>query len=249
MACHFFKFLLGNFNENFQHCVLAGSRQRRLSSTHRVANTEKDTYQYILRRVKTALKRLRNELEKDDATMDYRVILFSQKVLTELEMEWIAQYWLQGATHNRQHVWWHRPMEILSGLWENLEELTFTIYTRSIESSSTIPIAVLDVLLDEFKIRQRQRLLWDERRGDAVYKKRMKEDQRPIARPLFGGRKDRLPKSLSSAIQNLSIIRASKNISKPRKTREKQSRDGVTQKLQVSSGRKRKQPSNSGGKL
>ena len=91
MPLLFFKFLLGSFNENYQHCVLAGSTQRRISSTHRVASTEKDTYQYILRRAKTALTRFRNELEKDDASMDCRVVLFSQKVLTELEMEWIAQ--------------------------------------------------------------------------------------------------------------------------------------------------------------
>jgi len=225
--------------------VLAGSSQRRISSTHRVATTDKDTYQYILRRVKTALKRFQNELEKDDDNIDYRVILFSQKVLTELEMEWIAQYWLQGATHNTQHVWWQKPMEILSRLWENLEELTFVIYTRCIESSSAMPQTVIDALLEEFKIRHRQRELWDERRGDAVYKKRMREDQRPIARPLFVDRQDRLPKFLLNPIENLSAVKASKNTLKFRKTIEKQC---TMQKPLVSLARKKKRPSNSSRK-
>ncbi|CAJ1967500.1 unnamed protein product [Cylindrotheca closterium] len=239
-------FLLGSFNEKYQHCVLAGSSQHRISSTHRVATIEKDTYQYILRRSKTALKRLRTEVEKDEARMDYRVVLFSQKVLTELEMEWVAQYWLQGSTHNKLHVWWHKPMETLESLWENLEELTHRVYTRCIEASSAVPRAVVVAILEEFKIRQRLRQLWDERRADAVYKKRMKEDQRPIARPQFHDRKDCLPKSLSTAIQMLASVRVQKQISTVDKTNET-NHHGV-RKAQKSSAAKKKRPSSSSRK-
>jgi len=239
-------FLLGSFNEKYQHCVLAGSSQHRISSTHRVATTEKDTYQYILRRIKTTLKRLRIELEKDDANIDYRVVLFSQKVLTELEMEWVSQYWLQGSTHNKLHVWWHKPMETLERFWENLEELTHRVYTRCIEASSAMPLAVVVALLEEFKIRQRQRQLWDERRADTVYKKRMKEDQRPIARPQFRDRKDRLSKSLSTAIQKLASVKLSKKISKVEKAKETKS-EARPQKTQMSSAGKT-WPSNSSKK-
>jgi alpha-ketoglutarate-dependent dioxygenase FTO len=43
-------FMLGDFNHHHQHAVIAGSSLR-YSSTHRVGNTEKDTWQYIWKRV------------------------------------------------------------------------------------------------------------------------------------------------------------------------------------------------------
>ena len=49
-------FLLGQFNHTHQHMVLAGSTTRRISSTHRVAVTDTDTYEYIRDRCSTALK-------------------------------------------------------------------------------------------------------------------------------------------------------------------------------------------------
>lgn len=182
-------------------------------------------------------------MDKEDACMDYRVVLFAQKVLTELEMEWIAQYWLQGSTHNKLRVWWHKPIETLERLWENLEEMTYRLYTRCIEASSPMPRAVLDALLAEFKIRQRQRQLWDERRADTVYRKRMKEDQRPMARPQFHDGKDRLPKSLSTAIQKLASVKVSKKISNVRKTKEKHC-EARAQEAPISSTGKKKRRSN-----
>ena len=39
-------FMLGNFNHHAEHCVVQGG-VRRYASTHRVANTEVDTYEYV----------------------------------------------------------------------------------------------------------------------------------------------------------------------------------------------------------
>lgn len=106
-----------------------------------------------------------------------------------------------------------------------------------------MPRALLDALLAEFKIRQRQRQQWDERRADTVYRKRMKEDQRPIARPQFRDRKDRLPKSLTTAIQTLASVKVSKKIPMVRKTKEKHC-NARAQEAQIYSAGKKKRPSN-----
>ena len=72
----------------------------------------------------------------------------------------------------------------------------------------------------------------------------MKEDQRPIARPIFGNNQGRLPKSLSSEIKNLAAIKASKNAVTLVKPKGKQSGEGAPQNPQVSSTRKKERPPN-----
>eukprot|EP00980_Cylindrotheca_fusiformis_P028043 scaffold22577_cov122-Cylindrotheca_fusiformis.AAC.22 len=214
-------FLLGTFNQNYQHCVLAesltsltyvetlaGSSAHRISSTHRVAVTDHETFEYIMKRVKNAVKRFRLQFEKSRVfDMDARVIAFCQKVLTEVEMDWIAQYWLQGSEHNKLHTWWQKPMESLEAMWSLLEELTFRLYQCCSKDSCAVPDQVVAAFLDELKFRQKQRKLWDNRRNDKVYVKRVGEGSRPIARPKFEQRKDRLGKDLSLAIHELQVRR------------------------------------------
>jgi len=229
-------FLLGGFNEKYQHCVLAGSSLHRISSTHRVANTDKDTFQYISRRARTALKRFRLELEKDETNMDYRVFRFCCLVHTEIEMEWIAQYWLQGVGHNAERIWWQKPMSTLERLWNDLEDLTCRLFNRCVESS--IQLAIIDALLDEFKERRRQRILWDERRADKVYQKRMSEQFRPIPRPQFSGKKDQLDKDLSAAIRQLSNIKVTRE--KGKATKKQLGQKGSQNSRMMSPTRKKK---------
>ncbi|KAG7347203.1 FTO catalytic domain containing protein [Nitzschia inconspicua] len=219
-------FLLGDFNENYQHCVLAGSQANRISSTHRVAVTAEDTYDYILKRVKIARKRFRLQLEGNEdektfkspspTTLDAKIIRYCQRVLTELEMEWIAQYWLQGAEHDKMHVWWQRPMKTLEAYFSALEEYTYKLCQLcvNIDTSDMAPVDVLKVLLAEFKSRQSLRRHWDERRGDKIYQRRISAEYRPVARPLFLSKEqqdgtkldERLPKDLSSTIHQLSQV-------------------------------------------
>mmetsp|Transcript_28465 Transcript_28465/g.69262 ORF Transcript_28465/g.69262 Transcript_28465/m.69262 type:complete len:644 (-) Transcript_28465:1574-3505(-) len=226
-------FLLGNMNETHQHAVLAGSQANRISSTHRVAVTGEDTYDYILKRVKIARKRFRTQLgDVDDNNeqngiksngngntpkkIDAKVIRYCQQVLTEVEMEWIAQYWLQGQQHDTMHVWWQKPMKTLEAYWGALEEMTCRLYKHAVdnneEQSSKMSIDVLKVLQSEFKNRQTMRQKWDERRADKIYQRRISPEYRPVARPDFTshGSKSttqdrlRLPKDLTEAIKELS---------------------------------------------
>eukprot|EP00532_Pseudo-nitzschia_australis_P010938 CAMPEP_0168234210 /NCGR_PEP_ID=MMETSP0140_2-20121125/18137_1 /TAXON_ID=44445 /ORGANISM="Pseudo-nitzschia australis, Strain 10249 10 AB" /LENGTH=586 /DNA_ID=CAMNT_0008166973 /DNA_START=28 /DNA_END=1788 /DNA_ORIENTATION=+ len=236
-------FLLGNFNETHQHCVLAGSQSNRISSTHRVAVTQEDTYDYILKRVKIARKRFRLQLkaieslssttsdgdddDDDDGVdvnveVDAKVIRYCQRVLTEVEAEWIAQYWLQGAQHDKIRTWWQRPMKTLEAYWHALEIATSKLCRHVCCSDATtttkrkIPLDVAKVLIQEFKTRQSLRQQWDERRADKIYQRRIAEEYRPVARPIFdegdrcnGGDDEsekRLPKDLTSAIRDLKVV-------------------------------------------
>lgn len=133
-------------------------------------------------------------------------------------MEWIAQYWLQGAQHDKMHLWWQRPMKTLEAYWCALEVYTCRLYNYlcSYESKrtindDTISIDVIKVLIIEFRIRQSLREQWDERRADKIYPRRISLGYRPEARPTFehneeDDKNERLPKDLTSSIEELSIL-------------------------------------------
>lgn len=149
--------------------------------------------------------------------MDARVIIFCQKVLTEIEMEWIAQYWLQGVQHDKLHAWWQKPMNKLEALWLSLEAYTFRLHHSCMKMSSLIPFPVVVAFLEELKIRRKLRKFWDERRSDKIYLKRVSEQSRPVERPAFGQRDDQLPKDLSSAVDGLArMLKARKRVQRPR---------------------------------
>ena len=81
-------FLNGSFNHTHQHCVLAGSEATRISSTHRVAVTKEDTYDYISKRVKRALKRFKGQFGNEDLSKLSAVdVIKCQQTLTEVEMD------------------------------------------------------------------------------------------------------------------------------------------------------------------
>jgi alpha-ketoglutarate-dependent dioxygenase FTO len=208
-------FLLGRFNESHQHCVLAGSEATRISSTHRVAVTQEDTYDYILRRVKGGSKRFRLELQKskNPSDIDPRVVVHCQKILTQVESEWIAQYWLQGVEHDKMHVWWQKPMKTLEAYWSILEELTGQLFQIICQQNpAAVKSAVIEGFLEELKDRKEQREKWDERRAEKIYQRRITPPFRPVARPVFEdeGKTKGLGKDLTSAIDKLSQILSSK---------------------------------------
>lgn len=213
-------FLLGNFNETHQHCVLAGSQANRISSTHRVAVTQEDTYEYILKRVKIARKRFRGLLEKcsgkEEETLDAKVLRHCQKVLTEVETEWIAQYWLQGGQHDTMHTWWQKPMKMLEAYWRALEAASCTVVRYVLDHPESNPDSIR-VLVHEFQNRRSLREQWDERRADKIYQRRIAEEYRPVARPDFNHNKDdelRLPKDLTTAIADLKALQGASTTKK-----------------------------------
>jgi mRNA N6-methyladenine demethylase len=211
-------FLLGAFNHTHQHMVLAGSEAHRISSTHRVANVEHDTYEYIRARVSAALTACKAQLREKKGRgdgWDVEVLLEGQAVLTEVEFEWIAQYWVQGAQHNVQHVWWQVPMQNLEQAWNALEKITFKVNMGAIQQSETEKtnnknntqnIALLEGLRKAFLVRKELRERWDERRANKQYKRRISRPYQPVERPIFEQSTKRLPKDLSAAIQTLTDL-------------------------------------------
>ena len=202
-------FMLGDFNDRFQHMVVAGSSTCRISSTHRVATTKTDTYSYILQRVRNAKKTLKKQLKhwkKDQTPLDITSILDAQAALTEVELEWIAQYWVQGARHDVLHVWWQGPMRELERYWLLLEDLTFQLYIACLDTTAPVPIEMVRGLLAAFKTRNTLRRRWDKRRADNVYQRQIVREYQPVEHPVFLKSPTMLPKDLSTAIQNLSQL-------------------------------------------
>ena len=230
-------FLLDEFNHKFQHMVLAGSNhQYRISSTHRVAVTATDTYQYISKACSSALLSSKAEMKKTPSHIhrwDTSILLQTQTVLNEVEFEWIAQYWIQGKRHDEQHLWWQKPIRALEDAWNALEKITYKIYNNIIslcaaamsdKQDSIVPSRELvQGLLLAFQGRQEMRLKWDHRRADKIYKRRISLPYQPIERPLFSVSDNttptnpnhktdpkkqlkQLPKDLTHAIQTLSDL-------------------------------------------
>jgi mRNA N6-methyladenine demethylase len=202
-------FLLNEFNHTHQHMVLAGSNGRRISSTHRVAVTETDTYAYIAGRCSKALLSAKAELKKVSvADWDVSVLLEAQAVLTELEFDWIAQYWIQGAQHDVQHVWWQGPIRALEQAWLALEKVTYKVYSRILSAGSTSELpsqALVQGMLSALEARQEWRKKWDHRRADKIYKRRISLPYQPVERPLFQVEHSakQLPKDLANGIESL----------------------------------------------
>jgi hypothetical protein len=173
-----------------------------------VAVTAEDTYQYISKRVKRALKHFRKELEKSPLQWDAEVLVDCQHALTEVEMDWIAQYWLQGDQHNTMHVWWQKPMKSLETLWSTLEQLTYQVYQTCLTATpSTVPRVVVKGLLNELTARHRLREQWIERRADKIYQRRITPPFRPVAHPVFTDNvSDQLPGDLTCATRELSGV-------------------------------------------
>ena len=48
-----------------------------------------------------------------------------QSCLSELEFDWIRQWYVQGAAHRDEHGWWGPRIAKLEALWSQLERLTF----------------------------------------------------------------------------------------------------------------------------
>lgn len=107
-------FLLDDFNHNNQHSVLAGKTDR-YASTHRVCRVEGHTFASIKSRVQVAMQGGRGGA----SAKQIRIELLLQ---ADIEFEWIRQFYIQGSAHHDSHIWWHKPMEELLGLWGSLEE-------------------------------------------------------------------------------------------------------------------------------
>lgn len=107
-------FLLDEFNHHHQHALLAGKTDR-YSSTHRVSRTDGHTYNSIKQKCSAALQ---------GSSQSAKQIRTEQLSLSEVEFEWIRQYYVQGSAHHESQIWWHEPMQSLISMWVRLEQRT-----------------------------------------------------------------------------------------------------------------------------
>ena len=91
--------MLDTFNEHHHHAVLAGT-QPRYSTTHRVAVTATDTWDYIWRRVEKALAmpppgsaagEVAEEKQRALAPLWADSLKAAEELHSELEFEWLWQ--------------------------------------------------------------------------------------------------------------------------------------------------------------
>jgi mRNA N6-methyladenine demethylase len=111
-------YLLDDFNHHHQHVVLAEGEVEgiRYSSTHRLLR-DSHNVSYVLERCKNTVGSFHKK--------GLRVWRSEQLLLTEVESEWIRQFFIQGEKH-RSLLWkaWGEPMQQLLKYWSQLEERT-----------------------------------------------------------------------------------------------------------------------------
>ncbi|CAM9631123.1 unnamed protein product [Chrysoparadoxa australica] len=191
-------FMLGNMNHHHQHAVIVGS-SRRISSTHRVGKWEGHSFDYILGRCKAVVgsfnKRSLKQLKAE------------QLLLSELEFEWLRQWYIQGSQHRDLHKWWHKPIAMLLRYWVQLEARTKSVlealcfgddamlgmskkvqvkkaaFLEAFESREQIS-PVYDAMVEALQDRAQKRSGWLQREGSEVFAS-LGETCRPLPVPLF----------------------------------------------------------------
>lgn len=124
-------YLLDDFNHHHQHAVLTGDTKR-FASTHRVSRREGHCFAWILDRCRKTLAASNKKTVKQ--------IRAEQAALTEVETEWILQFYIQGKTHFDLHQWWHGPMHQLLDCWARLEEATSAVL-RVLQAAAAVAAA------------------------------------------------------------------------------------------------------------
>jgi alpha-ketoglutarate-dependent dioxygenase FTO len=110
-------YLLEDFNHHHQHAVLAeGDAGVRFSSTHRLLR-DSHNVSYMLERCKTVCSNFHKKGPK--------IWRSEQLLLTEMESEWLRQYFIQGRKHN-ELMWsvWGDSIKGLLQYWSKLETRT-----------------------------------------------------------------------------------------------------------------------------
>lgn len=112
-------YMLDDFNHHHQHAVIAEGKVpgRRFSSTHRLLR-DSHNVKDIIARCKSACANFHKKGPK--------VWRSEQLLLTEMESEWLRQFFIQGQAHHNL-LWknnWQESMEELLKYWSRLEERT-----------------------------------------------------------------------------------------------------------------------------
>ena len=174
-------YLLDDFNHQHEHAVLAGSEMLRYSSTHRVAREGQGTWQYLRDKCKgvrsklvkfddQALCRISSSAERKQLVKFCRSV---QMLLSEIEFDWLRQWYVQGRTHADCHPYWHKPIETLLQTYRELESFSVTIVNMLKKSAKTSVPAIsedlFDVMIEAIEERNKVRLQWHERYRDTIF--------------------------------------------------------------------------------
>ena len=123
-------FMLDDFNHHHQHAVLAPSSSTahttvRYSSTHRLLRQGHKVQDILARCHKTMGGSDDDAFRSQHGPIRWRP---EQVLLTELENEWLRQFFIQGADH-KVLLWgyWKEPLQKLFHYWEQLERRTLQV--------------------------------------------------------------------------------------------------------------------------
>jgi FTO catalytic domain/FTO C-terminal domain len=133
-------YLLDDFNHHHQHAVLAKDTDNGTTSTTKTSDDD-DAEEEIPVRYSLTHRLLRSSHNVADTLERCRrsVSQFHRKgpklwrseqlLLTELESEWIRQYFIQGSKHHALlwPAWWQEPMQQLLSYWRQLETRTKSV--------------------------------------------------------------------------------------------------------------------------
>eukprot|EP01134_Creolimax_fragrantissima_P008472 CFRG8472T1 len=123
-------YMMDDFNHHHHHAVIAPSGKTanerngwRFSSTHRVAVTVKDTYDYIVTKAADILATVQRKITPPTVipltASDVQAV---GHLHIELEFEWVRMFWLQGTAHAQSHTrYWLGCIRVLTQYLEQCE--------------------------------------------------------------------------------------------------------------------------------
>ncbi|XP_075433104.1 alpha-ketoglutarate-dependent dioxygenase FTO isoform X3 [Ascaphus truei] len=132
-------FMLDDLNQTHQHCVLAGS-QPRFSSTHRVAECSRGTLHYIRSRCSAALENLDTHPDTGAAclkSVETGVLREAEDIHSEVEFEWLRQFWFQGTRYSKCSDFWQVAMAELEDRWKQMETMTSLVLEQIVKDNRT----------------------------------------------------------------------------------------------------------------
>lgn len=207
-------YLLDDFNHQHEHAVISGSESLRYSSTHRVARDGAGTWQYIRDKCesilssetclsilqsagnKNALSKYSNTSKKKQLCKEVRAC---QRLITELEFEWIRQWFIQGRKHASLHPYWINPMKRLEESYRQLNLVTSYINLQLEECSKTKSDIIIedlfDVTIESIENRFNLRRDWNQRLKDSIFKT-LPDDVKPFVSTTFEQSSDPLPSEI-----------------------------------------------------
>ncbi|XP_063168909.1 alpha-ketoglutarate-dependent dioxygenase FTO isoform X2 [Candoia aspera] len=180
-------FMLDDLNMTHQHCVLAG-RQSRFSSTHRVAECSTGTLPYILGKCNAALENLNTDADlrcPSLKSLEVGDIKRVEEAHSEVEFEWLRQFWFQGQRYRKFTDWWAKPMADLEELWRQMELVTSLLLNElrkeQMEEQRNEKISCLLPLLIERQALRHEWLM----RCHSPLSKNLPKDEKPKCHPYW----------------------------------------------------------------